>query len=225
MGASNDCNTWGYDQKEQDSVRNYVERDTRYVAMVGEIAYASTMNLWPSAKHDFIRFHYTAFTDDPYAHNITAQWHSSGGWDTIAKSLGYRFRLIKSSLPSTLSPGGPFNMSMEMANDGWARIINPRKVEIIFRNTSTGALYMIDIDGDGKGNRLWLPGPGENKVLNISKTMPADIPSGTYELLLNLPDPYLSLHDRPEYSIRLANQNTWEEKTGFNSLLHQITIK
>jgi len=53
----------------------------------------------------------------------------------------------------------------------------------------------------------------------------SDLPKVTYDFFINLPDPATLLYNRPEYSIILANQKTWEEKTGFNSLLHQIMIK
>ena len=43
-----------------------------------------------------------------------------------------------------------------------------------------------------------------------------------YALLLTLPDPLLST--RPEYSIHLANQGTWDAATGMNSLLHTLTV-
>ena len=115
-------------------------------------------------------------------------------------------------------------MNLVMANDGWARIMNPRKVEIVFKNKATGAKFILDIDGDGKGNRLWLPGPGETKRLTISKSLPNNIESGTYELFLHLADPYPSIHDRPEYSIQLANKNLWQAHTGYNSLMASITI-
>ncbi len=45
---------------------------------------------------------------------------------------------------------------------------------------------------------------------------------GVYDVLLNLYDPLL--YDRPEYSIRFANYNTWEESTGYNLLFSGITI-
>ena len=37
-------------------------------------------------------------------------------------------------------------------------------------------------------------------------------------LYLNLPDHSTKLHDNPLYSIRLANEGTWMEDTGFNKL-------
>jgi hypothetical protein len=68
--------------------------------------------------------------------------------------------------------------------------------------------------------RRWTAGTAT--TVSQTLTVPATVPSGSYALLLNLPDPLLST--RPEYSIRLANQNTWDAATGMNSLLHTVSI-
>jgi hypothetical protein len=146
-------------------------------------------------------------------------------YDNMARELGYRFRLIEAGMPKILKPGGIFEMTMDMANDGWARIINPRKVEFILRSISdTGTMYILDFDGDNKGNRLWLPGPAETKTLSVVAGIPSTIPDGKYDVVLNLPDPYPSIHDRPEYSIRLANKGVWEAATGFNLMKDTLQI-
>jgi hypothetical protein len=61
-------------------------------------------------------------------------------------------------------------------------------------------------------------------AVNVSAPIPASIPQGVYAVYLNLPDPATSIRDRPEYSIRLANKDVWEEATGYNSLLHTVNI-
>ena len=43
-------------------------------------------------------------------------------------------------------------------------------------------------------------------------------PETPYKVYLNRPDPYASLHDNPAYSIRLANNDIWDENTGYNYL-------
>jgi len=65
-----------------------------------------------------------------------------------------------------------------------------------------------------------------NSLQHISETfqLPETLSIGKYKLFLNLPDSYVSIRHRPEYSIRLANNGLWEEKTGFNNLLHNIAI-
>jgi hypothetical protein len=41
---------------------------------------------------------------------------------------------------------------------------------------------------------------------------------------LKLPDSNATLSTRPEYSVQLANLNTWENATGYNNLQHTITV-
>ena len=43
-------------------------------------------------------------------------------------------------------------------------------------------------------------------------------------MYLNLPDPAAALSTRAEYSIRLANDATWENATGYNDLKHTINV-
>ena len=55
--------------------------------------------------------------------------------------------------------------------------------------------------------------------------LPTTLPTGSYALLLNLPDPAASLNTRPEYAIQLANTNVWEATTGFNDLRWTVTVQ
>ena len=52
------------------------------------------------------------------------------------------------------------------------------------------------------------------------------MPDGDYELLLHILDSSNNnaIANRPEYSIRMANMNTWESTTGYNKLNHTIAI-
>jgi hypothetical protein len=111
-------------------------------------------------------------------------------------------------------------VKIEMSNDGFARVTNPRAADLILRGPAT---YAVRLD-DARGNRLWLLGPGETKTLAFTAGLPSDMPPGDYEILLNLPDPQPSLASRPDYSIRLANDKVWDAETGFNRLLHTIRI-
>ena len=76
-----------------------------------------------------------------------------------------------------------------------------------------------------RGNRLWLPGPGEEIQREIRGGLPKDMPDGDYELLLPLPDAYASLRSRPEYAIRLATAGVWETATGMNKLGIVVPIR
>lgn len=214
---------WG--QKEID----FVTADTKYALMEGELSWGTDYNKANGAAL-MERDHYTTFHNSTHGGGYEGgdmtfpAWKANGMYDKIGLKLGYRFRLINSSIPQSLSSNAKFTMTMTMKNDGWARIVNPRNVEIIFKNKASGTKYAIKVDGDGKGNRLWLPGEGETKVLNISSGLPSNLPLGAYDLFLNLPDPYASLHDNPLYSVRLANTGIWDETTGYNSLLTSVDI-
>ncbi|HZF98087.1 MAG TPA: DUF4832 domain-containing protein [Pseudoxanthomonas sp.] len=231
-----DIDHWGFFNAWEEKDRNFTEADSRYTLMEGELSWTSDFNNENGAsemkKYHFSTFHCCGNNERNSGENKVYEgwvgpdeaWKKSGQMDVMSRSLGYRFRLITASIPQRLSATGAFDMNLVMANDGWAGIMNPRKVEIVFRNKATGAKFVLDVDGDGKGNRLWLPGPGETKSLSISQSFPDDIESGNYELFLHLADPYPSIHDRPEYSIRLANKGLWQADTGYNFLKATVAI-
>ncbi len=49
--------------------------------------------------------------------------------------------------------------------------------------------------------------------------------SGTYRLLMHLPDPEPGLYGRPEYGIRLANTGLWDPATGLHDLGGMVTVR
>jgi hypothetical protein len=218
-----DANHWGFFYGWPAQEKALVENDGLYVVTEGELSGATAYNE-QNGESELKRYRFTAYqqTGDGGA-TVIAAWKSSGQYDRIARDLGYRFRLATATLPDALKPGTTFDLTMSMANDGYTRIMNARKVEIILRNQSGGARYVLNVD-NGKGNRLWLPGPSETKTLTVTGGIPASMPTGSYDVILNLPDPYPSIHDRPEYSIRLANTNVWESSTGYNKMNHTLQI-
>jgi hypothetical protein len=111
------------------------------------------------------------------------------------------------------------SVTLILKNEGWAAPFNPRPVELILRETTSGERYAFPLSADP---RFWLPGAAY--TISQAITLPTNLPLGAYELLLNLPDPAPQLQARPEYSIRLANSGLWEPATGYNKLLHTLTV-
>ena len=103
-----------------------------------------------------------------------------------------------------------FKAWFQLRNVGFAAPMNSRDVELIFVNTATGEKYVFPQEEDP---RFWMP--DETTTFTLSCRLTNVIP-GEYKLYLNLPDPYESLHNDPRYSIRLANEDVWEEETGYN---------
>ena len=203
-------------------LRKYLEQDSRYGPVGGETcddAFSPGNDCAPigHAEQEMAAMHFS-FLNTAYNNNVNNDWDSLGCINRIKKKLGYRFVLVNSRFPSKLKAGESFSFSVKMENKGYASPYNPRPIELVFRNQQTGKEYFIN----GKADiRFWVTGKIEWKE---TVRLPADVPAGKYEILLNLPDKYPALRGRPEYSIRLANQNTWEEKTGYNKLNHFISV-
>ena len=97
-------------------------------------------------------------------------------------------------------------------------------VSHVLRSDKPSGVALILVDGNGKKTvyelddldpRYWFA--GSDIAVDKHITLPADA-SGQCTLYLNLPDPKETLHDNPRFSIRLANDNVWDSKTGYNKI-------
>ncbi len=157
------------------------------------------------------------------------RWQRDGCYPTFEKKLGYRFELVSSSLPSSVNKSSNLVMSFAVKNVGFASPYNPRRLELILRNKTTKQVFRIRLNSGSavptnrtNDPRFWQL--STTTTVNVNVALPSALPIGTYELLLNLPDPVRSLYRDPNYSIRFANVGTWEATTGFNNLLHSLTV-
>jgi hypothetical protein len=215
LASSNDWGTYTNTSVEYP----FLQTETTHLAMGGETCnYAPPRSDCPTALKELSMFHYS-YLSNGYIKSVLDGFKAQGCYEEIKQRLGYRFVLQNGSYSSTAKPGGPLAVSFNMLNKGFAAPYNTRNVELILRNTSTSAVYRFKLNTDP---RLWLP--GQTSTVNQSVTLPADMPKGNYAVLLNLPDPMSALSTRPEYSIQLANTNTWEAATGFNNLNQVIGV-
>ena len=138
--------------------------------------------------------------------------------DEIKRRLGYRFVLRSAQFDNSVISGGFLNLSLVMDNVGFAAPFNPRSVEIILRSLDDGTVYSFKLKADP---RFWFVGTHH---VHERLLIPYDMPSGSYEILLSLPDPAEPLKNNSDFSIRLANENLWEAETGFNKLYHMCDV-
>lgn len=228
-GAVNNCflasaDDWGtYDHTEPKIVnkqKDFLHLDNRFVVQGGEVCDTSEYDDCPNALQELARMRWSTLNLEPSdAASILEDWEKQGCMAEVKNRLGYRFRLIKSVISNQVQPGGKFSMSFEITNDGWASPYNPRKLEVILRNTKTRKEYFLPIKEDP---RMWMP--GIQKLVNITAGIPQNMPQGEYDLFLNLPDPTSRLYSLPNFSIRLANKNLWETATGYNSLQRTVSV-
>jgi len=216
LASDSDFGTYRADQIETD--KTYLAAETQFTPMGGETCNPNPpRSACDTALVELERFHWTYLNTD-YHPAVLAGWAAEGCRDEIARRLGYRLRLVSADLPATAFAGGALPIQLDLENVGFAAPINPRPVVLVLRREDSGATVTLPLTVEV---RRWLPGA---HTILASPAMPADLPPGVYELLLHLPDPHAALADRPEYAIQFANVDTWEPATGYNNLLHTVTI-
>lgn len=204
-------------------LRNYESFDTKYVAVGGETcsdAYTPQNECEPTgiAKSEFAKFHYS-FLNAVYNLDLNNNWVSGGCMDSIKQKLGYRFVLRKATLPVSVNAGGSISINLTIDNIGYASPYNPRPVQLILRNQASAKVFVVTLNTD---IRKWYTG---STNLQQTLAMPPGIIAGNYDMLLNMPDNAATLNTNPNFSIQLANNDTWESTTGYNKLKGTLTVK
>jgi len=223
-GTYYDYGSTGHPQKEANlPLRQYLEADSRYVAVGGETcddAFSPQNDCAPAghAEQEMATMHYS-FLNSSYNNDVNNDWDSLGCIGSIRQRLGYRFILKEGRFPARATPGAPYEFEVQLRNAGYAAPYNPRPVYLIFRNRSTGAEFRIATHANP---RTWFTG---NKTWKDRVSLPAAMPAAQYEVFLALPDPAPRLSRNSNYSIRLANQDCWEPATGYNRLRTTVTIR
>jgi Domain of unknown function (DUF4832)/Domain of unknown function (DUF4874) len=234
-GEWNASTYWSPRQKSEE-IKNYLNQDNHYVVQSGEPGdipdklsedqdgdgYVNNYESCPRVLNIFSRMRWSSINGGYNLGSPTSsnkRWQKDGCYEEIAQKLGYRFRLVESSIPRQVKSGGKLSMSFKIANDGWASPYNPRKLEIILRNRKNRSITRMPLRNDP---RFWQA--GGQYLVKVNNQLPK-LAAGAYDVLLNLPDPKPTLKNRSEYAIRLANQDVWEEATGYNSLLRSIVVE
>ncbi len=233
VGFKNDCflanqSDAGTYSPDLPALKNYISKIAPFVVVGGEtcqVTPAEHRSDCPTAEAELARFHWSYLNANFYTADLD-RWRQEGCYSKIARNLGYRFQLVRSSFPTQAQCNRQLIGNFVIKNVGYASPFNPRGLELILRHRSTGKIYYLPILkslSKTHDPRFWLPQVGQITV-DVRAKIPQSATSGTYDLLLNLPDPMPKLTNRPEYSIRLANEQTWEAKTGFNSFRRTIQL-
>ncbi|RZJ72735.1 DUF4832 domain-containing protein [Flavobacterium sp.] len=223
LGHHNDCflaSSDDYGTYENVAVEYpYLEQETKFTPMGGETCKVNApRSECAKALEEMARFHWSYLNVD-YHPDVIDGFEANSCLDDMERRLGYRFELQTGTYPNTATVGGALAFTFQVKNTGFAAPYNPRTAYIVLRNTTNQAVYSFPLTTNV---RLWQA----NATQTVSETvvLPANIPTGNYQMFLNLPDNAAALATRSEYSIRLGNNNTWENATGYNNLNHTINI-
>jgi Domain of unknown function (DUF4874)/Domain of unknown function (DUF4832) len=165
------------------------------------------------ADADAIRAGCNAITDEGVAFHLSALhrdyykafhrgWKTQGCYREVSRNLGYRLRLVAAEI------GENGTVRIRIANDGWARPVQARKV-ILTAYAGDAVLGETVLSGTladvGAGAEMW-----------FSATMPE---AGEADhLCLSAPDTSARLQNNVAYAVRFANAETndqgWNAETG-----------
>ncbi|MFT4089482.1 MAG: DUF4832 domain-containing protein [Asticcacaulis sp.] len=160
----------------------------------------------------------------PLFHN---NWTSEGCMAEVRRKMGYRLGLVNASHALTATRGTSFSLTVTLNNTGWARLYNPRSVQLVLRDSTTGAVQRIE--ATTADPRRWLPQSETTQTLTV--TLPADLATGTKEVWLALPDADDRLKNDPRYAVRLANADDaakgqkWDATLGAFALGTTVEIR
>lgn len=158
-----------------------------------------------NAMVEMNKFNWSLINKD-YFPTVITNWQTNGCFSTMQRSLGYDFRLNSSNITNGI-------LTINIGNYGYANLFKDRKAYLICKNTTTNINYSFLIDNNFKNC--------VTTSYNISTNLTTlGLPTGTYKLYLNLPDPLIN---NKLYSIQTSNLNTWTSE-GFNDLLRTYTV-
>ena len=223
LGGHNDC----YLKTSNDNgtfngagERAYWAAETLYTIMGGETCgWSAYCNCEPQPDFanahgvlaDMAIYHFT-YLNINYDRDVLKKWKSQGCFEEIEKRLGYRYILESGQFTKAPAAGEPFRIILKIRNDGFAPAQNPRDAYLVLTDPNGEVVKTWPLNSDP---RFWMPG----EITSIDQTisLPENI-SGKMTLHLNLPDPCDNLCTNPLFSIRLANEDVWDENTGYNML-------
>lgn len=145
-------------------------------------------------------FHLTYLNADYYRGLFHDRWEQEGCMGEVRRRMGYRLA-FEAAVIGTAIRGAPWSGTVSIRNEGWARVSNPRGLEIVLL-APAGRAWRLPLAADAPA---WLP--GSTTRVSFSQVLPADLPDGSYEVALALPDSATAFRNDARHAIRPANED------------------
>lgn len=196
--------------------REYWEAETKYLIYGGESCPPGSAASCDRTQEQMVKMHISYLNNDYYRGTIN-KWFSNGCLENFRRYMGYRFEGREVATTKEPKAGEELKVKLSLVNVGFSAPKNPRDIEMLLISTADAKdSYTVVPDSDP---RFWFS--DQMQTIEVTFTPKK---AGEYKLYLNLPDPKETLRNDPRYSIRLANENCWDEKTGYNYLT-TITVE
>lgn len=211
IGIHNDCflssptdvGTYSGRPARRAAQRAYVAALSRRTIFGGETCAANPDRIRASCA-DILRegpqFHLVTLNRD-YYRRFMRQWQAEGCFDEVSRKMGHRLRLVSATAPDAAARGTTALVAVTVANDGWARVHNPRRLTVVAVHRASGRSYAID------AGSLEAVEPEDTAADGFTArwAIPATAPAGPYDLFVAAPDKAPRLADDPRFALRFAN--------------------
>jgi hypothetical protein len=199
--------------------RDYFAAQSLFAPVGGETCAANPPRSdCATALAELAGFHYSWLNSD-YEPTVLSSWTTQGCMATIHRLIGYRIAVTSAAVNLVVRPGGILDLTVALHNGGYAALYNARPVYAVLLGAD-GTRYQALLGGVDP--RRWAA--AADAQLHTRLRVPATAPAGTYRLALWLPDQATALQDRVDYSLRFANQGTWDATLGLNTLTPALLI-
>ncbi|MBR1706035.1 MAG: DUF4832 domain-containing protein [Bacteroidales bacterium] len=218
VAAFNDCFVSSSDDVgtyKSSADREMWAAETNYVSMGGETCDAPTAYCNCLSTYENLEKYHWTYLNEAYNKKTHNVWASEGCYDDIVKRLGYRFVLLGAAFDGDFRAGASWTLRLHFKNVGFASLINRRPLVWVLSNAADPSERYEIVSP--KDPREWKGGHTYEYAETLS--LPAGLKAGqTYRVSLWMPDEAETLHDDPEFAVRLANEGVWDEATGLNVL-------
>ncbi|MCB9162987.1 MAG: DUF4832 domain-containing protein [Flavobacteriales bacterium] len=197
----------------------YLHAETEFTPMGGETcAPDPPRSECATALEEMAYFHWSYLHTD-WNPDVINGFATGGCLPEIKQRLGYRFTMVDATLPTSALAGGTLDIALRVTNSGFTVPYKQHPAHLVLRQVGTNTETLFPLEWDV---REW---DADNTLdLQASVDLPAGMPMGDHDLFLWLPDSAAALMNDPRYAIRMANTGTWEPNTGYNDLLHTVTL-
>lgn len=221
LASATDVGTYSEDAATRQSQRDYTASLSRVAPFGGETcnpadeAGAVPRTTCADILNEGRQFNLTYLNNDYYRDMFHTRWETQGCMAEVKRSLGYRFELATLRHSAEVAAGQSGDLLLTVRNSGWARAYNPRAAQLVLRHRTTGAVVRITLSAVDP--RTWLP--NATSTVSTAFTIPAGTPTGTYDVLLALPDGAAALRSDVRYSVRPANADNAARAQSWNATL------
>lgn len=217
MSSNTDVGTYSGNAKRREQERAYsaaLSRATFYSGETCKVGSKTERLTCDDIRREGPQFHVTGLNGD-YSPKFIKSWKDSGCYDEVRRSLGYRLVLKQAAAENNAARGGVVEATLDVANEGWARISNPRPFQLVATHRASGRTFTVETQGDIRSVE---PERSGATSFSFRWTVPSDAPAGVYDLAAALPDASASLAGDPAYAVRFANGSGsdfgWDAKSG-----------